>query len=142
MSLVEILKLMTIASQLSGVPLPADGNPPFIFFEHNDEVQREFCQGSGNCIQVYAFTRGSISETHISDHLDGYSQQTIVVHELTHWLEYKAGVNAGNGMVARCLNEKLAQETEAKYMLQYEHKLDPDADLGVACRVILKLLKT
>lgn len=140
MTVAEIAQLMVIASRLSGVPMPADGELPFVFFQTDAEVQQAFCEGGKNCIQVYAFTRAKLKEIHISDSLGPYSQQTIVVHELTHWLQYKAGMNQ-EGLGGGCLNEQLAQATEARYMLEYEHKKDPDAQLSFACRIVLKLVE-
>lgn len=119
-ALSEILRLMLIASQLSGLPMTAE--PPLVFEQPDAEVQRAFCKGGQYCVAVYGFTDVSSGEVHISDQLNEYSRETILVHELTHWLEFKAGVNQHN----YCMDERTAYEVEVKYLLQYEHRADPE----------------
>jgi hypothetical protein len=112
----EIFRLMAIASQLSGAPM-AD-NIPFVFIDTDDEIQRQVCAYNHiHCVAAYAFMQGGIGEIHLSDDLGPYSKNAVLVHELTHWLEYEANLNQDNG----CKDERLALQTEARYTLRYEH---------------------
>jgi len=115
----EIFRLMAITAQLSGLPMAKE--IPFVFQEPDAEIQRQYDCGYKYCPAVYAFTDPRSQEIHISDDLGPYSANTVLVHELTHWLEWKAGVNQGNS--GQCANERLALNTEAKYSFQYEHKV-------------------
>lgn len=119
-TLPEIIKLMTIASQLSGLPMTTDVPP--VFEQPDAEVQLLFCKGGRFCVAVYAFTDVHNREIHMSDELGEYSREVILVHELTHWLEWKANVNQHN----YCLDERTAYEVEVKYITQYEHREDPE----------------
>lgn len=116
----QIVKYMAIASQLSGLPMVDD--IPFVFERPDKEIQKAFCAGNQYCVEVYAYTDVAHQEIHISDSLNGYSRETILVHELTHWLEYKANVNQSN----YCEDEHTAYQTETRYMLEYEHKVNPE----------------
>jgi hypothetical protein len=116
----EIFQLMAIASQLSGLPLVDD--IPFVFEQPDKEIQQAFCAGGKYCTDVYAYTDVAHHEIHISYELNDYSRNTILVHELTHWLEWKADINQSN----YCEDERVAYMTESQYMLEYEHKLDPE----------------
>jgi hypothetical protein len=115
----EIFKYMAIASQLSSMPM-AD-NIPFVFMDKDAEIQKQVCAyNHDHCTPAYAFMYGPTGEIHIGDELDSYSKETILVHELTHWLQWKAKVNQSDAEA--CQNEHLALRTEAQYSLKYEHK--------------------
>ena len=122
-TIAEIFKLMAIASQLSGLPMAKE--IPFVFVEHDRDIQREVCayaravDKSAHCSEVYGFMYGKTQEIYISDDLGPYTGNAVLVHELTHWLERQADVNQENP----CKNEQLALKTEIAYSLKYEHKV-------------------
>jgi hypothetical protein len=117
MTLAELKALAVIAAQLSGLPMP-DAPLPTTYLLPSAIVQAEFCKAANGakCIEVYAFYRKETNEIYMELDPVPYSRESVLVHELTHWLEYKNHVNQADA----CLDERMARVIEAIYIRLYE----------------------
>lgn len=121
MTLAHLKMLLLIASQLSGLPIPEGAQLPAVYIEDDAQLQRDYCGGESNCIDVYGYYRKPINEIRVSNNPLPFSTDAVLVHELTHWLERKNGLNQGDNET--CLDEAFAYNIENRYIIEIERSI-------------------
>lgn len=124
-----ILTLLQAASALSGYSIPADP-PPQVIEMTTAEMTERACKNKHNvdttCGNVAALYQDGGDKLWVDGEWaqsndSGKSENSYIVHELTHWLQYEHGFGGG-GCPRLAAREREAYRTQRQYIEQYEHK--------------------
>lgn len=137
----QLAKLIAIAAHLSGYPVPVAPPPP-IHEVDSATICAEYGSEAG-CDVVGLFKpvlpNGEIwidvewvnSPTNMQpDKGFQYTEDSYLIHELTHWLQFKAGAHRGSECIDHLLREKEAYAVQNAYELTYEYQHKPAGERG------------
>lgn len=122
----HVAYLLAIASHLSGYPVPHDAQTAVIELSYV-EMAEAACDDHLLGCNILGFYKDGDPAVYVlagGDDANGTDEDSIVVHELTHWLQYRNGKRgyACPGMLVR---EYEAYQTQLKFIVRVEHKADP-----------------
>lgn len=136
----ELARLIVIAAQLSGYPAPAAPAPPV-----HEVASAEIClrYGVAKCdvVGLFKLTKPNGEIWIDTEWLHGrinmdpdkgfqYTEESYLVHELVHWLQYKNGAHQGDGCIDHVVREKEAYAVQNAYELTYEYTHKPAGERG------------
>ena len=131
----QVKSLLLIASHISGYPIPSEAPPP-VYLATPQEIAHEACaddplsQLSCSIIGFYEYPIPGQTERIVIDNnadVAGHSANSIAVHELTHWLQYRNWKNPDDHSCPReFLREYQAYLAGFTYEVQYEHQAPPE----------------
>ena len=122
-----VLALAHIASQLSGYSLP--NHPPPNVIELTTQEMHETACGSGGdpgCMDDIGLYRDGdliwVDSEYTNSAAGRVSENSIVIHELVHWLQKEHAWGDGGGCAHAQARENEAYRVEGRYIREYEHK--------------------
>lgn len=110
-----VASMLKIAVAISGYNMPEVSQPALVELTHQEMIQEQ-------CCEVYGFYKDDevIKVDPFLIHEDHLSYNSVVVHELTHWLQHHNGKDGFSCNQIK-IREKEAYAVQNVYLMQYEH---------------------